>query len=400
MAQTIKRTVSIEYQAKGLQEIQKQVNQMELFTGDSDTIKQLKREAAELAAILAKQDIEKMDPATADELSKRYTNLLKLQEKGRLEVMKLVDEESAMAIDNLNEQIELQEKLLEKKSKFVEKIESDYSTNKDDFITPGTASLQKSSLEEAGKRVLTPEDKMLSSKGFKLTNPDSFIKGMREVDVILEKINTEHTSINEKLKRGEELTAEEKAQLDATITAAKEKGEVVKLSAEQINTQYQIRNKLENEQQKVLHEGRDAILGDAEKARDAADIKLQALQEQKQKAEELGITQENMSDKEAAAFLASKGISESNIKLTAEHKTIIKKWAEEQRAAQKSAKGTNDALKGQNTTMGKAINQVFNYGIAFSMLRRVYRETLRTIKDLDSALTEMAIVTSMSRDEA
>ena len=50
--------------------------------------------------------------------------------------------------------------------------------------------------------------------------------------------------------------------------------------------------------------------------------------------------------------------------------------------------------------MGKAINQVFNYGIAFSMLRRVYRETLRTIKDLDSALTEMAIVTSMSRDEA
>ena len=143
MAQTIKRTVSIEYQAKGLQEIQKQVNQMELFTGDSDTIKQLKREAAELAAILAKQDIEKMDPATADELSKRYTNLLKLQEKGRLEVMKLVDEESAMAIDNLNEQIELQEKLLEKKSKFVEKIESDYSTNKDDFITPGTASLQK-----------------------------------------------------------------------------------------------------------------------------------------------------------------------------------------------------------------------------------------------------------------
>jgi TP901 family phage tail tape measure protein len=50
--------------------------------------------------------------------------------------------------------------------------------------------------------------------------------------------------------------------------------------------------------------------------------------------------------------------------------------------------------------MGKAINQVFNYGIAFSMLRRVYRETLRTIKDLDSALTEMAVVTSMNRKES
>lgn len=70
MAQTIKRTVSIDYQAKGLKEIQKQVNSMELFAGDSNTIKQLKREAAEFAAILAKQDLGAMDPATADQMSK------------------------------------------------------------------------------------------------------------------------------------------------------------------------------------------------------------------------------------------------------------------------------------------------------------------------------------------
>ena len=50
--------------------------------------------------------------------------------------------------------------------------------------------------------------------------------------------------------------------------------------------------------------------------------------------------------------------------------------------------------------MGKAINQIFNYGVAFSVLRRIYNETLRTIRDLDSALTEMAVVTSMNREQA
>jgi hypothetical protein len=325
MAQTIKRTVSIEYQAKGLQEIQKQINQMELFAGDSDTIKQLKREAAELAAILAKQDIGKMDPATAEEVSKRYTSLLKLQEKGRLDVMKLVDEESAMTIGNLNEQIELQEKLLDKRSKFVEKIKSDYASDKNDVITAGTATLKKTTLDEAGKRVLGPEDRMLSAKGFKLTSPDSFIKGMQEVDTILGRVNTKNTEINEKLKRGEELTAAEVLELNNSITAAKEKGEVIKLSAEQLVTQYQIRNKLEDEQQKVLHEGRDAILGRAEEEQKAADIKLQALRENKEEVEKLGIAEEEMSEREQQAFLLSKGISETNIKLTAEHKKEFQK---------------------------------------------------------------------------
>ena len=94
---------------------------MELFAGDSDTIKQLKREAAEFAAILAKQDLGAMDPATAEQMSKKYANLLKLQEKGRLEIMKLVDEDSALSIGSLNEQIELQQKLYNLRSAAVEK---------------------------------------------------------------------------------------------------------------------------------------------------------------------------------------------------------------------------------------------------------------------------------------
>lgn len=70
------------------------------------------------------------------------------------------------------------------------------------------------------------------------------------------------------------------------------------------------------------------------------------------------------------------------------------------RSSTKETERNTDAVRKNTTTLGKAANQVFNYGLAFTLLRRIYRETLRTIRDLDKALTEMAIVTTMNRKEA
>jgi len=70
------------------------------------------------------------------------------------------------------------------------------------------------------------------------------------------------------------------------------------------------------------------------------------------------------------------------------------------RSSTKETEKNTNATKNNGTTLGKAANQVLNYGVAFGVLRRIYRETLRTITDLDEALTEMAIVTTMSRKEA
>lgn len=50
--------------------------------------------------------------------------------------------------------------------------------------------------------------------------------------------------------------------------------------------------------------------------------------------------------------------------------------------------------------MGKAVKQVFAYGTAYKFLRRIYKETIRTIRDLDKALTGMTVVTGISRKEA
>ena len=52
------------------------------------------------------------------------------------------------------------------------------------------------------------------------------------------------------------------------------------------------------------------------------------------------------------------------------------------------------------TTISKAAKQVFTYGTVMSAFRKIYQTTIRTIKDMDKALTDMAVVTSMSRQDA
>ena len=58
------------------------------------------------------------------------------------------------------------------------------------------------------------------------------------------------------------------------------------------------------------------------------------------------------------------------------------------------------AGKGPQSTVGKAAKNVITYGSVYSILRKAYRETIRTVTELDKALTDMAVVTTMTRKEA
>lgn|GEM_PF-4873448 len=86
-------------------------------------------------------------------------------------------------------------------------------------------------------------------------------------------------------------------------------------------------------------------------------------------------------------------------KLTAEynHQQSIKnkKTRENTELTNKNTTATTS----NSTSIGKAAKNILNYGLAIQLLRRVYRETIKTIKELDSALTEMAIVTQLNRKE-
>lgn len=66
-------------------------------------------------------------------------------------------------------------------------------------------------------------------------------------------------------------------------------------------------------------------------------------------------------------------------------------------------KPTRDVIKETkkiDSSFGKAAKNVFAYGTAYSFLKRIYKETIKTVRDLDKALTDMAVVTTMSRKEA
>lgn len=65
-----------------------------------------------------------------------------------------------------------------------------------------------------------------------------------------------------------------------------------------------------------------------------------------------------------------------------------------------SVEQNTTSQKKNTTTIGKAAKQVFTYGTLMSGFRKIYSTVTRTITELDKALTSMAVVTSMSREEA
>jgi TP901 family phage tail tape measure protein len=69
---------------------------------------------------------------------------------------------------------------------------------------------------------------------------------------------------------------------------------------------------------------------------------------------------------------------------------------EENKQSKQSTKGNNEEAK----SLGQKATAAFSYYLVFNQLKRVFNETLRTIQQLDKAMTDAAIVTSMNRKEA
>lgn len=53
-----------------------------------------------------------------------------------------------------------------------------------------------------------------------------------------------------------------------------------------------------------------------------------------------------------------------------------------------------------NSSFTKAARSVFNYTVLYQGLKKVLRESVRTIKEMDDAITGMTVVTNLSRKEA
>ena len=92
-------------------------------------------------------------------------------------------------------------------------------------------------------------------------------------------------------------------------------------------------------------------------------------------------------------------IMEVVVKTTKEYNKVKADSIKKEKQDTKEKRKNVVVTKKQEGALAKATKQVFSYGLAFTVLRRVYRETIRTITELDHALTEMAIVTTMNREE-
>lgn len=59
-----------------------------------------------------------------------------------------------------------------------------------------------------------------------------------------------------------------------------------------------------------------------------------------------------------------------------------------------------ESILGTSTSFGKAFKNVITYGSALSLLRGLYNKLISTIKEMDTALTNMTVVTQLTREQA
>ena len=147
----------------------------------------------------------------------------------------------------------------------------------------------------------------------------------------------------------------------------------------------------------------DAIRLEIDTLRAQATAKQQAINNGNQYIQNLkqqAASNSSLSEKEKQVAKAVVDASNLATKTrTAERNAIDAAVAKTQEDTQ--AKNTNTKAQEKNTgTLAKAAKQVFTYGTVLSAFRRIYSTVIRTVTEMDKALTGMAVVTNMSREQA
>jgi TP901 family phage tail tape measure protein len=79
---------------------------------------------------------------------------------------------------------------------------------------------------------------------------------------------------------------------------------------------------------------------------------------------------------------------------------VSKKLTKEIKSQTKANKDATDTHDNESKSLTAKATAAFSYYLVFNQLKRIFNDTLRTIKQLDKAMTDAAIVTSMNRKEA
>lgn len=143
-----------------------------------------------------------------------------------------------------------------------------------------------------------------------------------------------------------------------------------------------------------------------EKNKEAKDVNAQSLAIDKQREEitdKIGVILEKIGVTEDEKRSVMAELLQMSVETAASQKKSLKsaeRIAEESRKIKNEQKEIASTLaKSKDSFAGKAVT-AFLYFQALSALRRVARAAVATLRELDKALTDIAVVTSMSREES
>jgi len=344
---------------------------------------------------------DQITPDLYEEILKKQKMLIKEGEKLNKKLIKESGTAVGETIDKIKNQISSLQENIQETRESISKEEKKFSQVQDasgETTRKFNVKADETRFMEETAEGMGLSDQMKGASGKNIKDTKAMLENTQKIDATLQSSTTAYKKINEALASGK--TAQEA--IDSLTDKQRETLEKrIKLNhknftLEEAITQVGIKRTLDVEKESFL-KAKDIQIADKEldlAAKLTEEKKLQAKNnEEYRKAQERG-TKEQKEQLEYSRQLGNTLLGAGSKASTA-YKDL-----------QGQIKGTNDSLKNNTkelhtnqTTLARATNQVFNYGIAFTALRRIYRETLGTIRDLDKALTEMAIVTSMNRSE-
>lgn len=139
---------------------------------------------------------------------------------------------------------------------------------------------------------------------------------------------------------------------------------------------------------------------------DASNTKREYIELKNQLAEKIQLSLDakevTAGSKEAATALTKlhDEMEESGTKAVNEAKQKHKEYQQELNKTKKATEGVTQAQDKNDSVFGKAVKNVVSYGTALQLVRNLYNKFISTIKEMDEALTNMTVVTQLSREQA
>lgn len=392
----IKKTVKLSYVAEGLDKLEKQMKNLRPFAKEKTAadINELEKRMQALSKSLDQDSPFSRDLAAG--LTKELLDIAKKSNRIRIDVIKTISTVGAKEVEKLDGQIEELTKKAGNLSREVSRQEKrltfDEKTGRSQV-----ASYDQEITKQAAEKLGMHEQGMISFSGKEVKNADHVLQAFDKIKELLPDLSQGNRKFMEEVLETGKATGNQKKELDKIVKQLQNKNNL-QLDSSQILQTINQRHSLEAQRQKIF--GEEAVKLE-EKKNDLAKTR-----EQKEKL----ITLQKQRELELIQEAEAQGMNESQTKSLSEALKVIGEvlgtastnYQELNRRVREYSGETRTAKREtdrKTTSMGKAASQVFNYGLAFTFLRRVYRETIRTVRDLDQALTEMAIVTTMSRKE-